>query len=58
MDPNAALRQLLWALVDDNRDGAIEAAEAIAGWLRRGGFMPSADVLRAEAKLIGAATTS
>ena len=58
MDPNAALRLLLWALADGDRDEAIDAAEALSEWLRKGGFMPSRNLLCTEAKLIGLATTS
>jgi hypothetical protein len=47
MDPNTALRN---ALTASSPEAFTEACEALAGWLRAGGFRPSmaavADVLR------------
>ncbi|REJ90680.1 MAG: hypothetical protein DWQ35_15885 [Planctomycetota bacterium] len=40
MDPNATWTELLQALIDDDWPAAYDAAEALAEWLRRGGFPP------------------
>jgi hypothetical protein len=40
MDPNATLVSLLAALEDGDKATALDAAEALTDWLRRGGFMP------------------
>lgn len=40
MDPKQALRRLIGALADRDRTEAVHATEALAGWLRRGGFLP------------------
>ena len=40
MDPNAAYENWLLARTDNDREAAIDAAEALAGWLSRGGFEP------------------
>ena len=46
MDPKAAVRDLLVALMDGNREAAWDALEALVDWTsRRHGFLPSpADV--------------
>lgn len=40
MDPNQAYEDWLLALTEHRREAAVEAAEALAGWLKRGGFEP------------------
>lgn len=40
MDPNAAYENWLLALTNHDRYAAVEAAEALMGWLERGGFEP------------------
>lgn len=40
MDPNATWSELLQALIEDDWPAALEAAETLAEWLRRGGFAP------------------
>jgi len=40
MDPIATLRELLDAVLCHDMDAAIEFAEALQQWLRRGGFSP------------------
>ena len=40
MDPHATWTELLQALLDDDWPAALDAAETLAGWLRRGGFPP------------------
>lgn len=42
MDPDAAWQGLLAALESGDRDRVLETAAALAGWLDRGGFPPSA----------------
>lgn len=42
MDPNEALRGLLVALDNGSTDIAVEYAEALARWIREGGFKPAA----------------
>lgn len=42
MDPNAAWNGMLGALMDGMIGEAKEYAEALLGWLDRGGFMPKA----------------
>lgn len=41
MDPNAALERWHKALRDHDRTEALDAAEALLGWLERGGFEPA-----------------
>jgi hypothetical protein len=41
MDPNATLAAFLASLKDGDKAAALEAAEALTDWLRRGGFMPA-----------------
>ena len=40
MDPNAALRLLMEALEDKDREAAVEAMDALRQWINRGGFLP------------------
>ena len=40
MDPNATWSELLQSLTDDDWPAALDAAETLAEWLRRGGFPP------------------
>ncbi len=40
MDPHATWTEMLQSLIDDDWPAAHEAAEALAEWLRRGGFPP------------------
>jgi hypothetical protein len=40
MDPNTAYENWCLAVTDNDRYGAVEAAEALMGWLERGGFEP------------------
>ena len=40
MDPNAAFERWREALRNHDRIEALDAAEALAGWLERGGFEP------------------
>jgi hypothetical protein len=40
MDPNTTLQRLLEACHDNDREKALEAIEALQGWLARGGFVP------------------
>jgi hypothetical protein len=40
MDPNQAYEDWLFALTDNNREAAVQAAEALLGWLQRDGFAP------------------
>jgi hypothetical protein len=40
MDPNAALQRFLDACLDNDRDEAEDALEALAGWIQGGGFLP------------------
>jgi hypothetical protein len=40
MDPNATLAAFLVSLEDGDKATALDAAEALTDWLRRGGFMP------------------
>ena len=40
MDPNQAYEDWLLALTDKDKEAAVDAAEALAGWLKRGGFEP------------------
>ena len=41
MDPNATLAAFLASLEDGDPATALDAAEALTDWLRRGGFMPA-----------------
>ena len=40
MEPCATWTELLQALIDDDWPAALEAAETLAEWLRKGGFPP------------------
>lgn len=40
MDPNQALIELAQALYDNDLSAALERAQALDYWTRRGGFMP------------------
>jgi len=40
MSPSAALLRLLRAVHDRDADEIREAAEALAGWIEKGGFTP------------------
>lgn len=40
MDPTQALIDLLDAIEHQDREDAVIAAKALAGWLERGGFLP------------------
>lgn len=40
MDPNAALIQMLRHMIEGERDGAMDALDALRDWLIGGGFMP------------------
>ena len=40
MDPHATWRDMQSALIDEDRDLAIELAEALLAWLKGGGFPP------------------
>jgi hypothetical protein len=40
MDPNAALRDIIEAVAQGDRDALLEHLEALYDWLRNGGFMP------------------
>lgn len=40
MDPNRAYEDWLLALTNHDGEAAVEAAEALLGWLKRGGFQP------------------
>jgi len=44
MDPQAALRELLGELADDepDRDRILELLDALRGWIRQGGYLPKA----------------
>lgn len=40
MDPTAALRRILEACLDDDRDEVLDAMQDLAGWIEKGGFLP------------------
>ena len=40
MDPNAALKAFLDALAEGDRTAALEALDALRGWIEIGGFLP------------------
>lgn len=40
MDPNRAYEDWLHAVSCNDKEGALEAAEALLGWLEKGGFEP------------------
>jgi len=40
MDPNATLKLALEAIEEKDREAAVEALEALANWLDKGGFFP------------------
>jgi len=40
MDPNVSLNDLLEAFQEGDRDNAIDAMDALVGWLEKDGFMP------------------
>ena len=41
VDPNVTMSELLTALIDGDRDEAVQRLEALGGWLSSGGFFPS-----------------
>lgn len=43
MDPTQALSEALTALLDGDRETAVDSLEALTGWLSRGGFLPDVD---------------
>lgn len=43
MDPTQALSEALTALLENDRDSAVDSLENLAGWLSRGGFFPNVD---------------
>lgn len=45
MDPIQALIDLMDALTAEEPDGAAEAADALAGWIAKGGFLPKVEHL-------------
>jgi hypothetical protein len=40
MDPNAAYREMIDSMRDQDTDGTRLAFYALAGWVARGGFLP------------------
>ncbi len=40
MDPQAALYDALDALRDGDRDSSVDCLEALAEWIKKGGFLP------------------
>lgn len=40
MDPNEAYKNWCRALLEEDKEAACEAYEALRGWLERGGFEP------------------
>lgn len=40
MDPNAALRMMIEHMAEGERDGALDAMDALRDWLMGGGFLP------------------
>jgi hypothetical protein len=45
MDPTQCLRDLLGAITCNDRDSAADAAEELATWIRKGGFLPEVELL-------------
>lgn len=41
MDPQAVLREMLYALANGDRDGAARAAQDLSEWIDKGGFLPA-----------------
>lgn len=48
MDPNKALSNLFTALARGEREDALDALEALEGWISKGGFMPQVLVEKPE----------
>ncbi|MCP4201829.1 MAG: hypothetical protein GY769_07845 [bacterium] len=46
MDPNEALRKLLRAIQEQDRDEALEATHDLYTWLEMKGFLPDWKVIR------------
>ena len=45
MDPTETLRDLLAAIACNDRETAADAAENLAEWIRKGGFLPTIEIL-------------
>ena len=48
MDPNETWKQMLDAYSQSNWDEAVELAEALLAWLRRGGFPPKTTIVSSD----------
>lgn len=40
MDPNATLKDIVNAILDNDEDAAVESSAILFGWARKGGFPP------------------